>query len=98
MVASANNHAIEEGIPVERYPAKFADPNDEYGGLENMIVVAASDWKTQRGSFSNYSPFVSTFAPGENIHCPADKFLGGGKVMRTCSGTSYGRPDTFYEV
>ncbi|KAJ6149090.1 Killer toxin subunits alpha/beta 6 [Penicillium samsonianum] len=77
VVASANNHALKkkEGIPVQRYPAKFADPNDQYGGFANMIVVAASNWKTEKADFSNYSPFVATFAPGSDIHCPADKFL-----------------------
>lgn len=91
MVVSANNHARSEKIPVRRYPAKFGDPNDQYGGLDNLIVVAAANWKTERADFSNYSPFVTTFAPGKDIHCPADKFLDPGKNMVTCSGTSFGK-------
>ncbi|KAB8067043.1 peptidase S8/S53 domain-containing protein [Aspergillus leporis] len=94
VVASANNHADKpkEGIPMQRYPAKFADPNDVYGGLENMIVVAASDWKTQKAYFSNYSPFVATFAPGEDVTCPADPVDQPGNIMKICSGTSFAAP------
>lgn len=92
MVATANNRAEKDGIPVTRYPAKFADPNDVYGGdMDNMIVVAASDWKTQRGAFSNYSPFVTTFAPGEDVSCPADPNDHPGHIMKACSGTSFGK-------
>lgn len=75
---------------MQRYPAKFADPNDQYGGFPNMIVVAASDWMTQRAEISNYSPFVATFAPGKDVRCPADKFLSPNNNMRACTGTSYG--------
>ncbi|KAJ5962460.1 hypothetical protein N7501_007401 [Penicillium viridicatum] len=92
VVVSANNHAKSEKIFVRRYPAKFGDPNDQYGGPDNLIVVAAANWKTERADFSNYSPFVTTFAPGKDIHCPADKFLDPGKNMVTCSGTSFAAP------
>lgn len=76
---------------MERYPAKFGDPNEWTGGLPNMIVVSASDWKTQRGDFSQYSPWVTTFAPGTDIRCPAIKEFDDGKEpMRVCRGTSFG--------
>ncbi|KAL5050617.1 peptidase S8/S53 domain-containing protein [Aspergillus fruticulosus] len=102
VVASANNHShimkdngkieVKEGIPARRYPAKFADPNDRYGGLPNMVVVSASDWTTQRAYFSNYSPWITTFAPGHNIQCPKDPARAGTgtRTMEACSGTSFG--------
>lgn len=80
LVTSANNHALDdpsyrgaprEGMPVRRYPAKFADPNDQYGGLPNIIVVAATDMNALRVEESNFSPFVAAFAPGAGLHCPA---------------------------
>lgn len=96
---SANNHARDEVvepndppiIEIQRYPAMFGDPYNEYGGLSNMTVVGTTDWKTQRWVDSNYSPYVATFAPGENVHSPADKFMDNGEIMRTGSGTSYGK-------
>lgn len=92
-MASANNHAEKqaEGIPISRYPAKFADPGDAYGGLPNMVVVSATDWKTVRAVFAQYSPYVTTFAPGNNIACPGDPFLEASTPYRPCDGTSYGK-------
>ncbi|KAJ5963523.1 uncharacterized protein N7479_003399 [Penicillium vulpinum] len=90
IVVSANNHAREEGVDVQRYPAKFADPNDQYGGFPNMIVVASANAKTQRAVSSNYSPWVTTFAPGDGIHCPAAP--GSSDPMRVCKGTSFAAP------
>ncbi|CAG7952729.1 unnamed protein product [Penicillium nalgiovense] len=63
--------APREGMPVRRYPAKFPDPNDQYGGLSNIIVVAATDMNALRVEESNFSPFVAAFAPGAGLHCPA---------------------------
>lgn len=87
IVVAAANHALTEGVAVRRYPAKFADPNDKYGGFPNMIVVAASNSKTERADISNYSPWVTTFAPGKGIHCPAAP--GSKNTMRVCQGTSF---------
>ncbi|KAJ6118862.1 Killer toxin subunits alpha/beta 6 [Penicillium samsonianum] len=81
LVAAAGNDGDNDGIPIQLYPAKFGD------SLPNMIVVAASNWWATRASFSNYSPFVATFAPGDNVHCP-----GAGNTMKTCSGTSFAAP------
>lgn len=91
LVASANNHALEvkEGVKISRYPAKFSDPNDQYGGIVNMVVVSAADWKTQRAPFSQFEDYVTTFAPGNNIACPGDPFLD--DTYRACDGTSYGK-------
>lgn len=94
IVASANNHAVEEGIAVRRYPAKFADPSDKYGGIENMMVVSATNWKTLRADFAHYSPFVATFAPGDDITCPADSFVNNGNPYKPCHGTSFGKSTT----
>ena len=91
IVASANNHAETEGIPISRYPAKFADPSDMFGGLPNMVVVSATNWKTVRAVFAQYSPYVTTFAPGNNIACPGDPFLEQSTPYRPCDGTSYGK-------
>jgi hypothetical protein len=75
---------------MQRYPAKFGDPNDWTGGFPNMIVVAASDWQAERASFSHYSPWVTTFAPRANVRCPAVKSFDDIEPTRPCSGTSYG--------
>ncbi|KAL4864546.1 peptidase S8/S53 domain-containing protein [Aspergillus spectabilis] len=90
IVMAAANHALTEGVAVRRYPAKFADPNHKYGGFPNMIVVAASNSKTERADISNYSPWVTTFAPGKGIHCPAAP--GSKNTMRPCQGTSFSAP------
>ncbi|KAF1994463.1 hypothetical protein P154DRAFT_567311 [Amniculicola lignicola CBS 123094] len=94
LAASANNHALEntEGVEISRYLAKFSDPNDVYGGIVNMVVVSAADWKTQRAPFSQYSDYVTTFAPGNNIACPGDPFLEKDTPYRPCDGTSYATP------
>jgi hypothetical protein len=91
IVASANNHAQTEGTQISRYPAKFADPSDKYGGLANMVVVSATNWKTQRADFAQYATYITTFAPGNVITCPNDPFLGTGNPYRPCDGTSYGK-------
>ncbi|KAL4930991.1 uncharacterized protein BDV17DRAFT_297485 [Aspergillus undulatus] len=57
-----------------------------------MIVVAASDWLTMRAPFSNYSPFVATFAPGEDISCPEEPEWDEEDRMQACEGTSYASP------
>lgn len=88
IVVSANNKAAKEGVNVRRYPAKFADPNDQYGGFPNLIVAAASEAKGRRWDDCNYSPWVTTFAPGGDVHCPAAP--GSSDPMRVCSGTSFG--------
>jgi hypothetical protein len=97
IVASANNHAEENEARVEitRYPAKFSDPDDKYGGIVNMVVVSAADWKTQRASFSQYDDYVTTFAPGNDIACPADPFLQPNSPYIPCDGTSVGRSTIF---
>ncbi|KAJ6190287.1 hypothetical protein N7519_000308 [Penicillium mononematosum] len=92
LVASANNHAVDdpayrgapprEGMPVRRYPAKFADPNDQYGGLPNIIMVAATDMNALRVEESNFSPFVAAFAPGAGLHCPAGPSSGMEESLR----------------
>lgn len=91
IVASANNHAESEGIPISRYPAKFADPGDKYGGLANMVVASAANWKTERAIFAQFSSYVTTFGPGNNIACPGDPFLDPNILYRPCDGTSYGK-------
>ncbi|KAF9882735.1 hypothetical protein FE257_005339 [Aspergillus nanangensis] len=104
VVVTANNHAEDifndkgelveegEGIPVSRYPALLGDPDDMYGGFPNMIVVSASDWKTERAQFAQYSPWVTAFAPGINTQCPGDPIWDDGETIITCSGTSYAAP------
>ncbi|KAL4922566.1 hypothetical protein BDW62DRAFT_196572 [Aspergillus aurantiobrunneus] len=59
-----------------------------------MVVVSASDWTTQRAYFSNYSPGITTFAPGHNIQCPKDPARAdtGTRTMEACSGTSFAAP------
>lgn len=88
MVAAATNDPPP--IAITAYPAKFGDPDDMYGGLPNMIVVAASDWMTERSARSRYSPWVTTFAPGRNVHCPAEEVWDDQSPMRACTGTSFG--------
>ncbi|KAL2836430.1 peptidase S8/S53 domain-containing protein [Aspergillus pseudodeflectus] len=83
--------AADEGIPVNKHPAKFADPSDKYGGLPNLMVVSASNFKTQLGWFSHWSPYIAAFAPGENVQLPRDPSFGG-KPMRTDDGTSFAAP------
>lgn len=82
---------LDEGIPVNKYPAKFADPSDKYGGLPNLMVVSASNFKTQLDWFSHWSPYIAAFAPGENVQLPRDPSFGG-KPMRTDDGTSFAAP------
>ncbi|KAF9894400.1 hypothetical protein FE257_007903 [Aspergillus nanangensis] len=91
LVTSAGNYAENpaEGLAVQRYPAKFADPNDQYGGLPNLMVVAASTWLTKKADFSNISPFITTFAPGEDVNGPTPP---GSDAQMAGSGTSYAAP------
>lgn len=96
IVAAAANHAETEGVQISRYPAKFADPNDKYGGLANMIVVSATNWKTQRAIFAQYGTYITTFAPGNDIACPADPFLSPQDPYRACDGTSYGKSHALF--
>ncbi|KAL4993274.1 hypothetical protein BDV10DRAFT_199829 [Aspergillus recurvatus] len=51
-----------------------------------MIAVAATGQLGTRAYFSNYSPFVATFAPGEGVACP-----GAENTWRIDDGTSFGR-------
>jgi hypothetical protein len=90
IVAAAGNHARgPEGVPIQRYPPKFADPDDQFGGLPNMIVVAASEIKGRKWDDSIYAGFITTFAPrGGGINCPAAP--GSASPMRDCGGTSFG--------
>ncbi|KAF9884747.1 hypothetical protein FE257_001309 [Aspergillus nanangensis] len=70
LVAAAGNDAykkdkngkieLDEGILVNKYPAKFADPSDKHGGLLNLIVVSASNFKTQSGC--NVKKLIQHFA------------------------------------
>jgi hypothetical protein len=88
LVAAAGNDADEldkDKEPVYRYPALFAEI------IPNMMVVSASDWQTKRAGFSNYSPFVAAFAPGDDVHCPKDPERGKENEMESCDGTSFCR-------
>lgn len=96
LVVSAGNHANEEGKEINRYPARFANPNaaqNPYGELKNMIVVGASNNLGHEWAGGQTSSYMTTFAPGEAVTCPSDP-LGEGndryKAIR--DGTSIAAP------
>ncbi|KAK2030564.1 pectin lyase-like protein [Colletotrichum zoysiae] len=65
LVAAAGNDATGPGQAPDRYPQRFADPNDIFGHLPNLIVVGATDANNiVRASYSFEAPWITTFGPG----------------------------------
>ncbi|EEH21782.2 hypothetical protein PABG_03998 [Paracoccidioides brasiliensis Pb03] len=86
IVAASGNYAplLRE---IMHYPAKYGDPHDKYY-IPNMIVVGATDEKGHQTGFSQYSDWMTTFAPGQDVWVP--RFDHGGYI--TNLGTSFSAP------
>ncbi|KFX87604.1 hypothetical protein V490_08138, partial [Pseudogymnoascus sp. VKM F-3557] len=80
-----------EGVSPARYPARFGDPSNPFGHLPNLVVVGATTFRTRKASFSNYAPFLTTFAPGELVWLPSLNNFGGFTYAKT-QGTSFSAP------
>ncbi|KAK8092424.1 glucan -beta-glucosidase protein [Apiospora kogelbergensis] len=72
MVAASGNFAIEEGRPINAWPARFAAPNRRLGYLKNMIVVGATTENGTTTEWGQESPWMTTFAPAQRVHNPSD--------------------------
>ncbi|KAF2828939.1 hypothetical protein CC86DRAFT_317913 [Ophiobolus disseminans] len=100
IVASAGNEADVEavGTQISRYPARFNSPNNNIAGqdrslsLPNMVVVSATNWRTQRAAFAQYATYITTFAPGQGLTCPGDPTLTSEDEYTGCDGTSFAAP------
>lgn len=68
MVCAAGNNAVTVSGIIQ-YPALFADPSNTFY-IKNIIVVGATDPDGNQGLFSQYEPWITTFAPGENSWLP----------------------------
>ncbi|KAM5385383.1 hypothetical protein ACJZ2D_001024 [Fusarium nematophilum] len=86
LVVSAGNDGAGRGV--DRYPGLFAQKDDPYGTLSNMIVVGATNKIGISAGFSQRNTFVRTNAPGSDITVPDDA---GGKYAMTY-GTSFAAP------
>ncbi|KAK1974041.1 pectate lyase superfamily protein-domain-containing protein [Colletotrichum cereale] len=84
-----NDPASFEGVSPARYPARFGDPANPFGHLQNLIVVGATDANTHKASFSNYAPWLTTFAPGQSVWLPDNSVPG---RYQKDSGTSFAAP------
>ncbi|KAM0254537.1 hypothetical protein ACHAQJ_006697 [Trichoderma viride] len=92
LVVAAGNHASEkaDGRPISRYPALLANPGRMGGYIPSLIVVGATDDKTEQTEFSQYADFLTTYAPGQDLPVPKwstimDEYTIG-------DGTSYAAP------
>ncbi|XXG95201.1 hypothetical protein Hte_001461 [Hypoxylon texense] len=92
LVASSNNHAKTEGRAINRYPALFGQPGDQYGTLDNLMVVGSTDVDTYEADSSQYADWMTTFGPAHNAWVPDDPGNGNSNAMRKGSGTSYAAP------
>jgi hypothetical protein len=70
LVCAAGN---DDKVPT-KYPAVFGNPAHDKGKrnkhIANLIIVAASKPETHKAEFSNYAPWITTFAPGDKVWVP----------------------------
>jgi hypothetical protein len=71
----------------DAYPAKFFQE-----GLDDLIIVGASDNVGRAGLFSQWGNEVSVWAPGSGVYFP--DYAGGSQYI-TGSGSSFGKPPLF---
>ncbi|OBT61060.1 hypothetical protein VE03_09163 [Pseudogymnoascus sp. 23342-1-I1] len=96
LVCSAGNNGNPaagdfEGVSPARYPARFGDPSNLFGHLPNLVVVGATTHKTRKAPFSNYAPYLTTFAPGELVWLPSLTNIGEFTYAKD-QGTSFSAP------
>lgn len=66
---------------VNKYPARFAEPGNPYGYLPNFMVISGSTIDAAKAGLSQFSSFVTTFAPGGGLRLA--------KNPRTTTPTTY---------
>ncbi|CEL01964.1 hypothetical protein ASPCAL01540 [Aspergillus calidoustus] len=69
---------------------------------ENVVLVAVASNDADKlnkdkepiyqAGFSNYSPFITAFAPGDDVHYPKDPERGKEKEIESCDSTSFSAP------
>ncbi|KAM0321646.1 hypothetical protein ACHAQA_010002 [Verticillium albo-atrum] len=86
--------AGNSGIVPSKYPAVWGNPAHNKGEhnkhIPNLVIVGATDQATYKSSFSNYADWITTFAPGEDIHVPWHDPLANADPYTTDDGTSLG--------
>ncbi|PGH19017.1 hypothetical protein AJ79_00051 [Helicocarpus griseus UAMH5409] len=90
LVASAGNDAKDEAAIIN-YPARYTDPEDQYGHIPNLIVVRATTYRGHQAPFSQYAHWMTTFAPGELVWVPDDPDMGDEPFVKD-QGTSFSAP------
>ncbi len=99
VAAAGNNAKNHDGKSHFFYPADFSHSSACWGGLSNVVSVAATDQKDELASFSDYGKFVDIGAPGENIVTtyvkisnPGTDEDGSAETYASASGTSLAAP------
>ena len=97
IVCSAGNEG--RTIPeVNKYPARFAEPSNPYGYLENIMVISASTIDTAKIGQNQFSSWVTTFAPGGAIQLAKNPRLTSPTNYATLKESSYGESTASIKV
>ncbi|KAK8050893.1 hypothetical protein PG993_002278 [Apiospora rasikravindrae] len=97
LVVSAGNDASTDGKTIRCFPQLFGSPDsavNRWGHLKNLIIVGATDFNGCDTSWGQVAPFMTTFAPGEDVGVPADPAQNGWRwdMFTYDFGTSFAAP------
>ncbi|ODH53683.1 hypothetical protein GX48_00101 [Paracoccidioides brasiliensis] len=91
LVVTSGNKSPEFPM-INDYPALFGNPTNRLGYLPNLIVVGATNHQACQAKFSQFSDWMTTFAPGQNMWVPNDPAIPSPIFFAISSGTSLAAP------
>jgi subtilisin family serine protease len=86
LVAASGNYG--NTATINHFPAMWGDPalDTISQHIPSLIVVGATDRRGIQWSGSSFAPYITTFAPGADLHLPTTK----DGPYSVVSGTSFG--------